>query len=622
MSKLPRRGQTDAWGIDDCYQDAFHRWHHTSDETRAALRTAMDADPSWPAPPSDARMLFLHPDRPTCTVEPGELQLETGEVLRIDGSLPGNLPFGYHSLRPESGLDPIRVFVCPDRCWLPENLKTWGWSVQLYAARSRKSWGIGDLRDLRTIADWSANQLGAGVLMINPLHATTPVLPVQTSPYYPGSRRYRNPLYLHIEDVPGARESGCDLEGIAAMAKRLNSNRLIDRDAVFRFKMDVLACIWKAARPDRGLDAYLAREGRDLEIFATFCALAERHGGGWQNWPVDLRHPTGSAVRPFFSDNIDRIRFHMWLQWLIDEQLARSTQSLAVMQDLPIGVDPGGADAWAWQDVFAKGVSVGAPPDQFNTGGQDWGLPPFIPWKLRRAGYEPFIQTIRSTLRHAGGLRIDHVLGLFRLYWVPHGNPAAQGAYVRYPSDELLSLVALESHRARAFVVGEDLGTVEDGVSENLHRSGILSYRVFWFENEPPSTYPELALSAISTHDLPTIAGMWTKSDIEAQRRIGLKPDEEATEQSRRQMIDLAGVCPDASIQQAVIRMHESLATAPSRVVTAQLDDALGIRERPNMPATMNDKWPNWSVALPCTLEEIQENRTVDRVAACLRRQS
>jgi 4-alpha-glucanotransferase len=311
----------------------------------------------------------------------------------------------------------------------------------------------------------------------------------------------------------------------------------------------------------------------------------------------------------------------MWVQWLIEGQLAESSYSLAIMQDLPIGVDPGGADAWAWQDIFAKGVSVGAPPDLFNTAGQDWGLPPFVPWKLRAAEYMPFIQTIRSTLRCAGGLRIDHVLGLFRLFWVPSGLGAARGAYVRYNADEMLSIVALESHRARALVVGEDLGTVEQGISEKLQRNGILSYRVFWFETEPPSSYPELALSAITTHDLPTVAGMWTGSDLEAQTRLGLNPNVEATKQSRRQMTELALIPPDATIEQAAVKIHESLATAPSRVVTAQLDDALLVEERPNMPATTSDQRPNWSIALPRTLEDIRSDPIVRRVASGLWRQ-
>jgi 4-alpha-glucanotransferase len=619
MNELQDPRQTDAWGIDRYYQDAFGKWHPTPEETRRAIQAAMEAPDEHTSPAAEAPVLFLRPGRPACVIEAGDLHLESGERISVDGAIPANLPLGYHTLQTDSGK--VLVVVSPDRCYLPEDLRTWGWALQLYALRSRQSWGMGDLHDLGELARWSSNELGAGVLMINPLHAPTPAMPIQPSPYYPGSRRYRNPLYLRIEDIPGASEAPCDIDRLAAMGRALNARRLIDRDAVFRLKMEALECIWKSARHDDAFDTYCRREGSDLERFATFCVLAERFGGGWQSWPAKFHDPDGPAVRRFLHDRIERVRFHMWLQWLIEMQLASNSFSTAVMQDLPIGVDPGGADAWAWQDVFAKGVSVGAPPDLFNKAGQDWGLPPFIPWKLRAAAYEPFIQTIRSTLRHAGGLRIDHVLGLFRLFWVPRGLGPAQGAYVRYNADELLAIIALESHRASAFIVGEDLGTVEPGVSEKLQRNGLLSYRVFWFETEAPSNYPELALSAITTHDLPTLAGMWTGSDVEAQKRIGLTPNEEGAMQSQRQMMKLARVRKDTPLPQVIIRTHEVLAMAPSRLVTAQLDDALAVEERPNMPATMADQWPNWCIALPKTLEDIQTDPLVRSVAAALQRQ-
>jgi len=460
----PDPRQTDAWGIDRYYQDAFGDWKQTPEETRHAIMSAMEADLDGPPPDADAPVLFLRPGRPACLIQAGKLVLESGEELEVEGTLPSNLPFGYHMLQTRDAESPIRVIVSPERCYLPEDLHIWGWSLQLYALRSQRSQGIGDLADLRRFAQWSADELGAGVLMINPLHAAAPVVPQQASPYYPSSRRYRNPLYIAVDEVESAGE--------VAVAR---GKRLIDRDAVFVAKMAALEQAWKSgAQTGEAFDEYLRREGRDLEAFATWCALAEKFGGGWQNWPAEYHDPKSSEVRRFFTENIDRVRFHCWLQWLVDCQLAKSSLALALMQDLPIGVDPGGADAWMYQNVFARGVSVGAPPDKFNTQGQEWGLPPFVPWKLRAAGYEPFIQTIRATLRHAGGLRIDHVLGLFRLFWVPQGLGPARGAYVRYNADEMLAIVALESHRASAFVAGEDLGTVEAGVSEKLQRNGIL----------------------------------------------------------------------------------------------------------------------------------------------------
>lgn len=619
MSEPSERKHTDAWGIDLRYQDAFDTWHTVPAQTHAAVRAAMGAA-DQESPPVDCPVLFLRPGHAVALLSAGVIRLESGETVRAEENIPANLPFGYHTLVPDDGTDHVRLIVSPDRCYLPQDLKTWGWSLQLYAVRSAASWGFGDLHDLADLAQWSATEVGAGMLMINPLHAPTPVPSIQPSPYYPSTRRYRNPLYLRIEDVPGAAEADCNLEQLAAMGRALNSRRLIDRDAVFRLKMDALECLWRLTQPGTALDDYCSREGNDLDLFATFCALAEQNGGGWQSWPAEFRHPGSDAVRRFSAVQSDRIRFHKWIQWLIDVQLQKTSYSLAIMQDLPIGVDPGGADAWAWQDVFAQGVSVGAPPDKFNTAGQDWGLPPFIPWKLRAAGYEPFIQTIRSTLRHAGGLRIDHVLGLFRLFWVPQGLGPAKGAYVRYNADELLAIVALESHRANAFVVGEDLGTVEPGVSEKLQRNGILSYRVFWFEKNPPSTYPEMALSAISTHDLPTLSGMWTGSDLEAQKRIGKEPNVEETAQSRKALEKFAKLGANASIEDVIVQAHECLATAPSRVVSAQLDDALAVEERPNMPATTGESWPNWSMALPKALEQIKTDPLVRKVAAALLR--
>jgi 4-alpha-glucanotransferase len=613
--------QTDAWGIDRFYRDAFDTLHRTSDETRRAVMHAMGADAGTSGPAEKPPVMFLRAGSPACVLAPGELTLETGEMVRVKPAVPVDLPIGYHELRPDVDSGLVRVIVSPDRCYLPGDLKTWGWSVQLYALRSQRSWGIGDLADLRRFARCSSENQGARVLMINPLHAASPVIPQQASPYYPTSRRYRNPLYLAIEDIPGASEVCCDIERLAAAGGALNSLRLIDRDAVFRLKMQALECIWQHARHDAGFETYQQREGRDLECFATFCALAERHGGKWQEWPAEIRDPESAAVRAFVRDHIDRIRFHIWLQWLLDSQLAACSREIAVMQDLPVGADPGGADAWVWQHLIATGVSIGAPPDKFNTAGQDWGLPPFIPSKLRAAGYEPFIQTIRATLRHAGGLRIDHVLGFFRLFWVPEGLGPAKGAYVRYNSDELLAIVALESHRARAFIVGEDLGTVEPGVSEKLQRNNVLSYRVFWFEKGPPSTYPETALSAVSTHDLPTIAGMWSGSDLQAQKRLGLNPGDEQMKQSRNRIERFGGIDKNDSVRDVILKTHELLAAAPSRIITAQIDDALAVEERPNMPATTGEQWPNWSIALPKTLEQIEHDPLVQAVAAELGRE-
>ena len=276
------------------------------------------------------------------------------------------------------------------------------------------------------------------------------------------------------------------------------------------------------------------REQDGLEQFATFSALTERLGAGWHQWPSEMRHPASPAVARAATEPAlaDRIQFHPWTQYQIDRQLERAAAALPVMQDLPIGFDAGGADGWAFQDVLANGISVGAPPDEFNTRA-GLGLPPFVPDKLRAAGYGPFAQTIRACLRHAGGLRIDHAMGFFRLFWIPVGAEPKEGVYVRNHAADLLAIVALESQRARAVIVGEDLGTVEADVHEQLASKQILSYRLLWFENGPPSRYPEGALAAVTTHDLPTIAGLWSGSDLEAQTRLGLSPNEAGTARIR-----------------------------------------------------------------------------------------
>jgi 4-alpha-glucanotransferase len=397
----------------------------------------------------------------------------------------------------------------------------------------------------------------------------------------------------------------------------LNDERVIDRDAVWRLKLDALDEIWRSRRDDGGFDAWARAQGSALHDFATWSVLAEHHGPDWRSWPAPLRHPRRSDVAAFAAARNDRVRFHAWLQWCISRQLARAAEPLIVMQDLPIGFDPGGADAWCWQDLLANGVSVGAPPDEFNSAGQDWGLPPFVPWKLRAAGYRPFVETVRAAMASGRGLRIDHVMGLFRLWWVPRGASPRDGAYVRYPADDLLDIVALESHRARAVVVGEDLGTVEAGVRETLGERNILSYRVLWFEDADPATWPPRSMAAVTTHDLPTVVGMWTGSDLDAQRAAGLEPNDDGTAEIHARLATATGLGSDAPVDAVVEEVHRLLARAPSVLLTATLDDVAAEAERPNIPGG-DDARPNWSLALPVTLDELQHAPLVASVAAAL----
>ena len=608
----------DAWGITDAYDDARGERRSTPAATRQALRAAMGGDSADPRPPGDAPVVVVTRGSGPATLAPGELFLEDGARLRVAGLLPPDVPLGYHELHPHGGGAPVRVIVCPPVCHLPEGLRTWGWAAQLYGVRSVESWGIGDLADLRRLARWSAVELGAGALLINPLGASIPVLPQEPSPYFPSSRRYRNPIYLRIEEVPGAAEPHADIERLAGLGRALTADRRIDRDQVYRLKLEALGRLWSRFGGDPAFERYCVAEGAGLVDFATFSALAEHHGRGWHGWPEEHRHPASPGVARFRAAHEDRVRFHQWLQWLADEQLRQAAESLRVIQDLPIGVDANGADAWAWQDLMALGVSVGAPPDDFSPRGQDWGLPPFIPHRLRSARYEPFVQTIRAALRHAGGLRIDHVMGLFRLFWIPRGMATTEGAFVRYPVDDLLAIVALESHRARAFVVGEDLGTVEAGVRERLAAQRVLSYRLLWFEPDPPARYPELALAAVTTHDLPTIAGLWTGADLAAQRALGWNPNEDGLRSMCVRVRAVTGLDESAAVPEVIERTHRLLGGAPSMIVTATLEDALAESERPNLPGTTTER-PNWSLALPASLEELEAHPLPRAIAGALR---
>jgi 4-alpha-glucanotransferase len=629
----------DAWGIAYGYNDGADVFQPAPPETHRAIRRSMGAAEDGSGAPVKTRaVVVVHPGMSYTVDAPAVLRLEDGteRTLAARTTLSSaTLVHGYHELRREATGEATRVIMTPGACVLPQGLRSWGWAVQLYAARSRRSWGIGDFRDLRTLSDWSAAR-GSSMILVNPLHAPSPILSQQPSPYFPTSRVYRNPLYLDIAAMPGAKDLSDVIEPLAVKGRALNADRRIDRDAVFRLKYAALQLLWAQWRErrheepdtDAAFDAYREGEGRQLTDFSTFCALVEQHPSSWLDWPADLRRPDAPGIFAFRAAHAERIEFHAWVQWQVDHQLKTATGSLDLMTDLAIGVDRGGADGWMWQDSFALDMSVGAPPDAFNTLGQDWGLPPFDPWKLQQKAYEPFIRTVRAAFRHAGALRIDHVMGLFRLYWIPSGGSPAQGCYVYTPFRDLLGIVALESVRTGSYVVGEDLGTIEPYVREELTSAKILSYKLSQFEPGPSSKFPENALAAITTHDLPTIPGLLTGSDLEAQRAIGVEPNEDGVGEVRRSLAAKAGFPDVAEVGEPpapgepsndalVLAMYAELATAPCMLLTATLDDALGVEERPNMPGTI-DEWPNWRIALPVELDKALADPRVEAIAHTL----
>jgi 4-alpha-glucanotransferase len=607
---------TDAWGIDDGYFDIGGTWHATSDETRTALRTAMTGNPDVP-PPEPPPLWVVRAGAHEPLLGPCELRLDDGSSVRADDALPADLPIGYHDLHPLDGGPTTRLVVTPGRCHLPDQLRAWVLAVQLPSCRSAESWGIGDLADLRSIGTWTAGR-GAGMVAVSPLHAPLPAGRVDPSPYFPSSRRWMTPLALRIDELPGAATSTV-VAGLAEQAHRLNEDPVIRRDAVWALKRSALDDLWRASGPDLRFERWRAEQGADLETYARFCALAEHYGEGWHAWPAEHRHPDRPGVGEFAAAHREQVTFWAWVQFQLDGQLRRAEESIPLLTDLAIGVDPDGADAWIMQELLADGVRVGAPPDAFNRLGQDWGLPPFRPAALRAAAYAPLARLWAAAMGHGGGLRIDHVMGLFRLFWIPPGGGPADGAYVRYRGDELLAVLAVESVRSGAVVVGEDLGTVEPDVRAALADAGVLSYRLAWFEDGPPEEYPVQALASVTTHDLPTVAGVWSGDDAADQRAAGIEPDEGALEHLRGTLMGLTGLGADAAIDDVVVEIHRRLACAPSALVAATLEDALALRHRPNVPGTTDER-PNWSAALPAPLAEVLDDRLVDRVADALAR--
>jgi 4-alpha-glucanotransferase len=495
----------------------------------------------------------------------------------------------------------------PDGACAPPPDRAWGWAIQLYAVRSRDSWGVGDFADLRSFGRWARRQ-GASVTLLNPLGAQTPTLPYQPSPYYSSSRRFLNAIYIRVEDVPGAERCAAELEPHRKAAQALDAHRLIDYNQVFEHKSRALELVFRAAPKPRGLQAWIDSEGEALHDFATFNALAETLGPAWRSWPAGLQKPRAAEVENMRAGLHERVAFHSWLQFHLDRQLERAATEIGLITDVPLGFASDSFDAWRWQDLIAPNMRVGAPPDEFFPDGQDWGVPPFDPWKLRAARCEPFVEAIRSAARHATGVRLDHVMSLFRLFWIPTGMTASQGIYVRYPANELLALLAEESRRANSFIVGEDLGLVEPSVRKRLRKRGALSYRLLWFEGASPGRWPRESVGAVGTHDLPTVAGIWNLTE----------PDHRL-HRLRQRLLDVIHAREGARALDVAFAAYRVLSRARSRIVLAQLEDALGVEERPNVPGTI-DEFPNWRLALPPSLEEIARSTEPKRIASVMKR--
>ncbi|GAB1642917.1 4-alpha-glucanotransferase [Krasilnikovia sp. MM14-A1259] len=562
---------------------------------------------------------------------PATIVTEDGGQRTVTGAIPADLPLGWHRMH-SAGQD-VTLVVVPAA--LPEPPRTWGWMLQLYALHSAESWGMGDLGDLVSFVRDVAPD--AGLVLLNPLHAPTPTLPVPESPYFPSSRRFANPLYLRVADTPQYRQADAALRArVDALRPAPPADGLIDYSAVWRAKRSALELLWPLAGPvDVDADPGLAD-------FATFCALAEHHGPDWHAWPAGLRRPDAPAVAAARAELHDRVAFHVWLQLLLDAQLDAATEAaraagmpVGIVHDLAVGIDPRGADAWLLHDVLADGVHAGAPPDAFNQLGQDWGLAAWRPDRLVETGYAAYRDLLRRTFRHAGGLRVDHVAGLWRLWWVPPGMGPAEGTYVRYDPDAMLGILALEAYRAGAVVIGEDLGTVLPEVTAGLARMNMLGSAVLWFTRNPddpaggyrmPAGYPRNALASVSTHDLPTAAGFLRGAQVQVRAELGLltgpvAQEERRAAQDRAQLFAALRaeglITADSDPDEIVVALHAFLARTPCRLVTASLYDVLGELRQPNLPGTTRE-YPNWRMPLAAGLEQIGADPRIRRVADVL----
>ncbi len=600
-------------------------------------------------------------------------QCDGQPVRELQVELALALPAGYHTLAVDGVEQTTLLIAAPARCYQPpalaENRRIWGPSVQLYGLRSERNWGIGDFGDLFRFVETAAD-IGAGIVGLNPLHALFAHNPAHASPYSPSSRIRLNVLYLDVEAIEEFRECEPAQRVVRSAAfqtrlARLRDVPLVDYPGVCAAKTEILELLYahfrehhlgKQTPRGRTFREFQENRGSALRLHAVYEALqAQFHGAdaaiwGWPVWPDAYRDHDSPEVAQFSEANRERIEFYEYLQWQADNQLERVNQrcqarglAVGLYLDLAVSVDRAGSDTWTSQETFALGASVGAPPDEFNPNGQGWGLPPLRPDRLRATGYRVFIEALRENMRHAGALRIDHVMGLMRLYWISPGKTARDGAYVHYALEEMLAIVALESERCRCLVIGEDLGTVADEMRAGLVRYGVLSYRLLYFERgdggafKPAEQYPRDALVAVSTHDLATLAGWWSGRDLQVRLELGLFPNRGVYE---KQLVDRAqervrlllalqhaGILPpdvvveptgSQALTPALLEaIHAFVATTPAQVMMVQIEDALGVTDQANMPGT-TDEHPNWKRKLVATLEQIATSDRVRRLAAVL----
>ncbi len=617
------------------------------------------------------RLTLQTPERPISwrlTLEDGAVltgQCDFASLRLLDTSgkfecrelvIAGRIAFGYHRLVVSADPRAMTLIVTPGKCWLPQGFEKGGQlggiSAQLYLLRSERNWGIGDFGDLARLVRMTAAH-GGDVVGLNPLHLLFPDEPEHASPYSPASRDGLNILYIDVPSLPefaasNAAQSFVQSESFQSALAACRAARLVDYSAVMRLKLEALEYLYvsaKTATPEReaAFVQFCDKQGASLARTCLFLALREHFAVAgtpdWQTWPRAYRDPDSIEVLAFARDKADRIGFFAWLQWLADDQLALAASAareagmaVGLYRDLAVGAAMAGAETWANQAAVVSGAAVGVPPDIHNPAGQNWGLPPFNPIALQQEAYASFIRLVRSNMRHAGGLRIDHVMALQQTFWIPKGCLPGQGGYVRYPFDDLVGILALESQRNRCLVVGEDLGTVFEGFRERMMQAKILSYRVLIFERDdegflPPGRYPNLSVAVAGNHDLPAMQAWWSGADIRLRQRLGLYPDAATVDHAALLRKDDRRALATAFLREgwpvdagddAPSRLFEAtrcfLERCRSFITLLQLDDVMNEQEPVNVPGTSTEH-PNWRRKMAATLDEIERSGRLGRLA-------
>ncbi|WP_269520308.1 4-alpha-glucanotransferase [Alteromonas sp. BMJM2] len=615
-----------------------------------------------------------HPFTPVDQEMTSMAHIDDVEFHEYAVELPLDFPLGYHNIVLKADDDQLgtsRFIVAPEACYSPKEIKEgkkiWGLSVQLYCVRSENNWGIGDFSDLAKLIDNAAG-VGADFIGLNPIHALYPANPNACSPYGPSSRRWLNYLYIDVTAVDGFDDKSVqdvvNADDFVDTLKHARDAEHVDYEAVAKLKLSALYALFdiydkqflRGKTPqNKAFNAFVEAGGESLDMLAVYDALQSKlkadgkESWGWPVFPKAYQDYHNSAVAKFKKDNAHDVKFYLFLQWIAAQQLdmasSRATDAnmtIGLYRDLAVGVSEGSAEIWGNKDLYCTDASVGAPPDILGPLGQNWGLPPMDPQKLYEQQYQPIIDLFASNMASSGSLRIDHVMALLRLWWVCKGDSAKEGGYVYYPVDDLLGILALESHRNESLVIGEDLGTVPEEIRSKLAQNGVYSYRVFFFEQAEdggfysPSHYPEQSMSTLTTHDMPTLIGFWHCLDLELGKEIGLYPTDDILQtlyadrhENKQEILNtLHGhhsipehVGHDVNVtgmnRELNNGMQIHMAGGSSALLSLQLEDWLEMDKPVNIPGTFNE-YPNWRRKLTQNIESIFESHDINELASKL----